>query len=292
MIIRPSQRLVTPGIHAQSSTTRGQLLDNVANVNAVYSVRRIRTYVGNLVRLRRDSDDAQLDFGYDINGALDSAAIASWLGVANGFLVTWYDQSGNGYNATQATAAAQPQYIASSFGSKPAFRFDSGDDYLSAGSSPSQSNAFTIAGVAATHTTGSFPMLVCYGDGAAEGWNLGWDSALGYREYLILKTTTGTWGSDHFPEMDNNPTVDQGYRILAYRNAAASAIRRNGAEVADTGTSSAMQYGASPAFVIGNRKDLGVCADRDIAELIYIAAAAAGAEMSAIDTSQSAYFGV
>jgi hypothetical protein len=44
-------------------------------------------------------------------GELDAEALLSFVGTGNGFARTWYDQSGNGRNATQATATAQPQIV-------------------------------------------------------------------------------------------------------------------------------------------------------------------------------------
>jgi len=100
------------------------LLDVVSGAVQAYSMRKLRAaYAGNCIRLRRDSDNAESDFGFDGSGNLDSAAIASWLGGASGFVVAWYDQSGNADHATQATAAAQPVYIASGINSLPTLDF-------------------------------------------------------------------------------------------------------------------------------------------------------------------------
>ena len=44
-------------------------------------------------------------------GELDAEALLSFVGNGNGFVRTWYDQSGNGRNATQTTAAGQPQIV-------------------------------------------------------------------------------------------------------------------------------------------------------------------------------------
>jgi hypothetical protein len=57
----------------------------------------------------------------------------------NGFVVTWYDQSGNARNATQSTAANQPQIVSSGsvikINNKPALSFDSTNDLLTVASS-------------------------------------------------------------------------------------------------------------------------------------------------------------
>jgi hypothetical protein len=84
------------------------LLDTYTGAAAGYSVRRIASSATNLMRIREDSGDTETDIGYDSNGDLDLAAIASHCGSANGYVVTWYDQAGSN-NATQSTGTAQPQ---------------------------------------------------------------------------------------------------------------------------------------------------------------------------------------
>jgi hypothetical protein len=61
------------------------------------------------MRIREDSGDTETDIGFDSNGDLDTAAIASHCGSANGYVVTWYDQSGNSRDVTQSTTTNQPQ---------------------------------------------------------------------------------------------------------------------------------------------------------------------------------------
>lgn len=66
------------------------------------------SYAGNILNVRRDSDDAELNIGaVATTGIVNLAAIASHCGAGNGYLVTAYDQSGNGNDVTQATAAKQ-----------------------------------------------------------------------------------------------------------------------------------------------------------------------------------------
>jgi hypothetical protein len=87
------------------------LLDLYPSAAAAYSVRLLRTaYTGNAIRVRRSSDNTETDIGF--SGAnLDTTALTSFCSGTNGFVTTWYDQSGNGYNATQTTASNQPKIV-------------------------------------------------------------------------------------------------------------------------------------------------------------------------------------
>src|SRR3972149_6141914 len=99
--------------------------DAIPSISAAYGVRRLRAaHTGRILRLRRASDNAESDFGALANGDLDTAAIATFLAATTGLVTTWYDQSGNGYNAVQTTAANQPLYVASGQKSRTGARFD------------------------------------------------------------------------------------------------------------------------------------------------------------------------
>ena len=68
--------------------------------------------MGSAIRVRRSSDNAEQNIGFS-GGNLDTAALSAFCGSSNGFVTTWYDQSGNGNNATQTTAVEQPQIVSS-----------------------------------------------------------------------------------------------------------------------------------------------------------------------------------
>jgi hypothetical protein len=83
------------------------LLDDYSGAAAAYSLRQLSsTYSGSSVKVRRASDNVEADIGF-ASGELDTAALASHCGSNNGFVSKIYDQSGNGRDATQTTAAYQ-----------------------------------------------------------------------------------------------------------------------------------------------------------------------------------------
>lgn len=92
------------------------LLDRygLANAIACYSpFRKARTaYTGPALRVRRSSDDVELDIGF-VDGLLDVPTLLSHCGAGNGFVTTVYDQSGNNNDQVQTTGANQPRVVTS-----------------------------------------------------------------------------------------------------------------------------------------------------------------------------------
>jgi lysophospholipase L1-like esterase len=72
--------------------------------------RVVSTYAGPAMRIQRLSDNTQTDIYFTASGNVDTSAILSFLGSTStlGYVVTLYDQTGNGYNLTQTTVANAP----------------------------------------------------------------------------------------------------------------------------------------------------------------------------------------
>ncbi len=110
------------------------LLDTYTGAAAAYSLRQISSTASNAVRVRRSNDNAEADIGFS-NGELDTTALAAHCGSNDGFVKTWYSQTGSN-DATQTTAANQPKIYDGTTGvvtenGKPAVEFDgSNDGYL------------------------------------------------------------------------------------------------------------------------------------------------------------------
>jgi|DEB0MinimDraft_6_1074348.scaffolds.fasta_scaffold15705_2 hypothetical protein len=113
---------------------RSGLLADYPGAAAAYSLRLLDTdYTGSAVRVRRASDNAEQDIGFDGNGDLDTTALATFCSGTDGFVKTWYDQSGNANDATQTTTGSQPKIYDSAtgvvvIGGNPAVLFDGVDD--------------------------------------------------------------------------------------------------------------------------------------------------------------------
>jgi hypothetical protein len=109
------------------------LLDDYQGAAAAYSVRALNSfYTGPLLRVRRESDNAERDIRALYNGELDTSALASFSAGTNAYVAVWYDQSGNANHATQTTAASQPKIYDAATGVLNAPTFNGSTHYMSA----------------------------------------------------------------------------------------------------------------------------------------------------------------
>jgi len=117
------------------ASTSALLLDTYPGAAAAYSLRKLSsTYNGFAIRVRRSSDNTEQDIGF-VSNTLDTASLLTFCGVGNGFVTTWYDQSGNARNLIQTTTSNQPLIVSlgtiQTLNSKPAVYFDTNAKNLS-----------------------------------------------------------------------------------------------------------------------------------------------------------------
>ena len=114
------------------------VLQIAPSATAAYSLRSLTGGDPKVVRVRRDTgggagDNDEQDF---TASGISSGALVDFVGSGNdGFVETWYDQSGNGSDAVQATAAEQPKIVSSgSLVADNGIDFDGSGDILTASS--------------------------------------------------------------------------------------------------------------------------------------------------------------
>lgn len=121
--------ILTPGnvVFKQNSVLIG-LLDRYAGAIAAYSLRELTWQHADkpVVRVRRSSDNSEQDF---TASQVTNGTLATFCMSGDGFVQTWYDQSGNEKHATQTSTESQPSIVSSgnvvSTNSKPAIVFSS-----------------------------------------------------------------------------------------------------------------------------------------------------------------------
>jgi hypothetical protein len=159
----------THGLIASQITQFVGLLDLYPSAAAAYSLRKLRSaYTGSAIRVRR-TDLQESDIGFTALGELDTTALLAFTGTGaldNGFVTTWYDQSGNARNATQSTAIFQPQIVSAGSvileNGKPALQFDAINDQLLTGSIISDFVNSTISAFTTMKSNVNTPSGIAY----------------------------------------------------------------------------------------------------------------------------------
>ena len=102
------------GLHnvkAFGGAAANDFLDQVTDAQAAFSLRKLRAaYSGSAIRVRRSSDNVEQDIGF-ASGDLDTSSLSTFIGANSGYVTAWYDQSGNGFNATNPSAVQQPKIV-------------------------------------------------------------------------------------------------------------------------------------------------------------------------------------
>lgn len=218
------------------------LLDAYPSAAAAYSLRKLRgAYTGSAIRVRRSSDNTESDIGFTALGNLDTTSLSSFCSGTNGFITTWYDQSGNGYNATQTTAANQPQIVSSgsvlTTNGKPSANFDGSNDYLVTTGTPFSATENTLIGVSKLNNTGPYLRLFCIGeyqDGRYLGSNTLTDDMLA----IFNNTTLTCFGG---------VAITQNVSIM-YNTGSNGVLWQNGSQI-NTVTANNSSYGNENLFI-------------------------------------------
>ena len=190
---------------------------DVASAAAAYSLRSVNSnYTGSVVRVRRSSDDAEKDFS-------DVSLIADWVGSGNdGYVTTWYDQSGNGNNATQSTASSQPKIVDAGALVSDGIDFDGVDDFLDTGYSSGVASSQSLFAVFKVDLIdSSFRTPIDGRDANDDGIGFGVTTAIGFRFHVdaddvfatantSLDLLTGIYGSSASAIYQKGALADSG----------------------------------------------------------------------------------
>jgi hypothetical protein len=257
------------------------VLDLYPNASGAYSLRKLRSaYAGSAVRIRRSSDNTETDIGFLSNGDFDSTSAVSFCGAGNGFVVTWYDQSGNSRDVTNTTAVNQPQIVSSgviiSINSKASMNFG-GDDVLirlAFGSS----NSVTAFSVFRNTSLLNNPNVFSIGtNGSSTSKAFGLNSGTGFQRIFAgssLQFNVASVVNTHY----------LGYNLF---NGASSQIAINGASaiVGDAGTNSNTDFAIGAGLAASNFMIGGI-------QEVILYATNQATNKAAIETLINSYYGI
>jgi len=183
-----------------------KLLDIYSGASAAYSLRDLAdASVGNpVVNVRRSSDNATQDF---TSTEITDGTLLAFVGNTasdNGYVTTWYDQSGNGRDTVQAVNNSQPQIVSSGalilVNSLPTVDFNNGPYLETAQSFHAVNDAsFVLAGLqksgeiaygrfASTYFSDGFWLGRYTGNQSISG---GWGGAAGVPAVALADNTMG-----------------------------------------------------------------------------------------------------
>lgn len=286
-------------------------LDNFSAA-AAYSVRKLRTaYTGSAIRVRRSSDNAEQDIGFTAGGDLDTTALLAFTGVGDGFVVTWYDQSGNAPNAVQGTASKQPQIVSSgvmqAIGGRPALNNQS-LRCMAVGSAPvfRNTSGATIASVSRFTT----PLVGLINNAALFFIGVGLQTGSS-RLILNLNPASGTPGTysltgrrldnDTFTTANSSTQITNAPQVwisqVNYGTAQVSSWLNGAADIVNTafqtaGSTSDTDSAAIGMFASGNGGTLFAPNNTFLSEGIFINSVLSTADRQALEQNQGAYYGI
>lgn len=234
---------------------------------------RSATIGTNAIRLRRDNDNTEQNFVTITGGGLDLTSITAFKGAANLFVRTLYDQTGNGYDIGNATAATQPAFILNALGTLPAIYFNVANNSLFTAASLSPL-PFPTAVSTVFNTSGSGAPATTYAAGS-----------LGF-----LAIGTGTNSMQWFaPALTSATTFGQWYaaQVNYQGNVTTSDARTNGVDVTATLTAE-NRWGGT---ILGNSGFGTYYFGYGMEFGIWTNVAFSGAQEAALETNQRTYYG-
>jgi hypothetical protein len=270
-----------------------------AIASVAYGLRQLsRFWTGAAIRVMRTSDNSELDIGF-IGEDLDVVTLLAFVGLANGEIVIWYDQSGNGRHAV-STAGRRPRIVSNGVlqteGGKPAILFDGVDDYLAAPSplidtthslfvlfTPKIENEFgTVFGQWSSGQIGRFYLIANQiSSGAASAGFLN----------LANTTATGGGGGSGFAAevaISNTPTL---ITSISSTGSEQWKLFKNGTEW-DSATITSVYTGVNSAIGSLNGTGSLLPFDGTVSELISFPSALSTTDRQTLERNQGKYYSI
>jgi len=285
------------------------LLDRIPGGLAAYSLRKLRAgYTDGAIRVRRSSDSTEQDIGFDAAGNLDTSSLLAFTGAGDGFITTWYDQTGGGATFAQATTANQPRIVASGvvdvINGKPTALFDGINDSLT-GNATCNALLKNKTGMSLLAANNFLSFLVSNRciisfslPAAASSIRLSVTALVDVGSTANRGFNARALDTDGLSSRNTASKYDGSFALNCYTidyTTAAGVNRRNGV-VIDSGTFGSMTAGStsntdSLASNIGSFNG-GQFPNMNLGDLILFSRVLSAAEMSLAESNMAAYYGV
>jgi Alpha-L-arabinofuranosidase B, catalytic len=251
---------------------------------AMFSVRRLlSSYTGYAMQVCLTATPTVCDnIDFTAAGDLDVSLLQSFcVTVSLCGVATWYDQSGNGNNAVQATTALRPKVALNVINGRPALLFASAaSQWMATTNTFTFTVPFSFSAVSSQITTGSFALIMGVNDTT-------FFPTLGYTNTnpanVYVSSTAGT-------DLNSSNTFAAGAWTSAQGvfNNAASSLTVNGAAI--SGNAGTLNAEVGKTLTVGGQL-FGNPLNGYLPEAIYFASAISAANAVALTAGQRAYFG-
>jgi hypothetical protein len=279
-----------------------------ASSACAFSLRKLRcAYAGSAIRVR-SSGGAVGDIGFTATGDLDTTALKTLVGAGNnGFVVTWYDQSGNSNNATQATTANQPQIMVAGkinrqggATGQPALIFSvSLTSFLtipySAGTLNFSSASTTNVVLARTGT--ATPNAAIFSQAYVPNTisvSLAWNNGTAAYAPLSIGHFPTSWNIVALPTdvVLNANNIITATILSGAANTTTMSLYQNGTIAATAANKATLGAIAAQPYYIGKRWDLADYAVANMQELIVFTSVLSSTDKQYLEWGQSQYYGI
>ncbi len=227
----------------------------------------VNSYNGPALQLRRDNDNATMDFGF-VGNDLDVVAINTWLAGSSAHCTTIYDQSGNGRNVTQGNSSQQPVFVANGLNGRPILHFNAGQIMGNTSNFPAP---FTV--VCAAKQTGPTRgrMLSSYYNNWLLGWWGGYKSCAHFDGWVLYPSIIS----------DNNP-----YIYTGTSNGSSAQVYENGTLISNLGGG----YPGPNGITLGGSGNYGEYSDCDFMDVMIFSSVLPNADRSAVESNIANYY--
>ena len=243
------------------------LLDLYPGAAAAYSLRTLSASFVNqpIIRVRRSSDNTEADF---TAAEITNGTLTTWTGANDGFVRTWYDQSGNARHAEQTTAGNQPQIVDAGALVTDGLKFDGESSHLRTQDAQIVSNTHGITSVVLGKVMGRAYFAGQYNSSESERiWGHNVFGATNNWSGFSVQGNPASFNANQAARFDTSPTLD-GILSGFWTPGNASKYRYNGGSTVSAVSVTDGASQTSRPLEIGSINDGSIVLDGNIKEVI------------------------
>lgn len=278
---------IVPSFPGVTGTTPFLLDQFSSAATAAFAVRKLRAaYTGGCVTIRRGSDGTTATIGFTPAGDFDVTGYTSFVGLSgggfgNGFVTTWFDQTTNGNNAAQATAALQPKIALNVTNGRPALLFvSSAAQWIATTATFTFTAPFTFSAVSSQITTGAYGNIIGINDTTFFP-SMEYNNSIPANVYTTANAITDITSSNTF-------NAGAWTSAQAVFNNSLSSLSVNGAVV--TGTNGSLNSETGLTLTMGGQL-FGNPLNGYLPEALYFQSGTSSSGTSILTANQRAYYG-